>query len=608
MARRRTFPLLIVSPSSCFLARHSGFGGVSGRSLVLPGDRISGRLHQGDLDPGAGLPWGVRVVTAVLLYLNLRLAQRGLVPDPVVFRVARTGRRARPHRVLRRLSGPGRDRLRPAGGVRVHRRLGDCAPGHLRARRSAWPIRSSGATSATTSSPCPRSRRCSGFLLERPGARACCPAGADLLAPRRHRDPASAQLAGRAVGRAAPGRARWPRCSCCTALRLWLVDIPSLLYSTTGPLVGASYTDLHATLPALRISAVAGARRGRRGRGRRGARGSAGPVRALAPSAATWWSAFVGRGLVPLADAEVHRRADRADPGDALPRATTSRPPASAWGLDSVETRELNGEADADPGRHPGQRADHRERAALGSRSAAADLRPAAGDPDLLRLRLGGRRPLLDRRQVPPGAALAPGAQRRVAADPDLHQRAPDLHPRHGTHPGPGQPGDDRRPAGAVRQGPAAGLDRVAQGHPAADLLRRAGQRLRLRQHPAAGVRPSRRARTTSTPPTTGTGGVRVGQPASAACCSRVRFGSSKILFSQDITDEQPGPLLPQHHGPGAKGAAVPAVRSRSLPGDRRTTARSSGSSTPIPRTDAVSLLRSGSATAPATCATASRW
>jgi uncharacterized protein len=40
------------------------------------------------------------------------------------------------------------------------------------------------------------------------------------------------------------------------ALELWLVDIPSLLYSTTGPLVGASYTDLHASLPAMRVSAA----------------------------------------------------------------------------------------------------------------------------------------------------------------------------------------------------------------------------------------------------------------------------------------------------------------------------------------------------------------
>jgi uncharacterized membrane protein (UPF0182 family) len=41
-----------------------------------------------------------------------------------------------------------------------------------------------------------------------------------------------------------------------TALQIWLVRIPELLYSNTGPLVGASYSDLHARLPALH--AVAG--------------------------------------------------------------------------------------------------------------------------------------------------------------------------------------------------------------------------------------------------------------------------------------------------------------------------------------------------------------
>ena len=41
-----------------------------------------------------------------------------------------------------------------------------------------------------------------------------------------------------------------------TALSLWFVDVPGLLFSSTGPLIGASYTDLHARLPALRISAV----------------------------------------------------------------------------------------------------------------------------------------------------------------------------------------------------------------------------------------------------------------------------------------------------------------------------------------------------------------
>lgn len=46
------------------------------------------------------------------------------------------------------------------------------------------------------------------------------------------------------------------------ALRVYFVRLPGLLYSTTGPLVGASFADLHATLTGLRIvgvAAVAGA-------------------------------------------------------------------------------------------------------------------------------------------------------------------------------------------------------------------------------------------------------------------------------------------------------------------------------------------------------------
>ena len=41
-----------------------------------------------------------------------------------------------------------------------------------------------------------------------------------------------------------------------TAVQALVVRIPELLYSDTGPLVGASYTDLHARLPALYIIAV----------------------------------------------------------------------------------------------------------------------------------------------------------------------------------------------------------------------------------------------------------------------------------------------------------------------------------------------------------------
>ena len=128
-----------------------------------------------------------------------------------------------------------------------------------------------------------------------------------------------------------------------TALRLWLVDTPSLLYSTTGPLVGASYTDLHATLPALRLASVIaalaalavlyGAMRRELGR------------YAVLAVGAYLAVTIVGRGLIPgfvqkfvVAPTELTRE---------MPflryhiRATRK-----AWGLDSVETRELTGEAD----------------------------------------------------------------------------------------------------------------------------------------------------------------------------------------------------------------------------------------------------------------------
>ncbi|HXU54719.1 MAG TPA: UPF0182 family protein, partial [Casimicrobiaceae bacterium] len=40
------------------------------------------------------------------------------------------------------------------------------------------------------------------------------------------------------------------------AVQLWIVRSADLLYSTTGPLVGASYTDVHIVLPGIRASAI----------------------------------------------------------------------------------------------------------------------------------------------------------------------------------------------------------------------------------------------------------------------------------------------------------------------------------------------------------------
>ena len=126
------------------------------------------------------------------------------------------------------------------------------------------------------------------------------------------------------------------------ALRVYVVRLPSLLYSTTGPLVGASFADLHATLTGLRVAGLA----------------------ALAGGALVLWGAtsqrlarntllalglylgvsLLGVGLYPtmvqrliVAPNELVKET----PQLAHHIAATRR----AWGLDGVVTRDLTGEA-----------------------------------------------------------------------------------------------------------------------------------------------------------------------------------------------------------------------------------------------------------------------
>ena len=127
-----------------------------------------------------------------------------------------------------------------------------------------------------------------------------------------------------------------------TAVRLWLVDSANLLYSSTGPLIGASYTDLMAHLPALRLSAivavaaaavvVAGALRGRL------------PLYAIFAVGGYVVVSLLGRGLFPMvmqkfvvAPTELTRETPYLRAHIAATR--------QAWGLDSVVVRELGGEA-----------------------------------------------------------------------------------------------------------------------------------------------------------------------------------------------------------------------------------------------------------------------
>src|SRR5438876_1051072 len=126
------------------------------------------------------------------------------------------------------------------------------------------------------------------------------------------------------------------------ALRVYFVRLPGLLYSTTGPLVGASFADLHATLTGLRVAGLA----------------------ALAGGALVLWGAksqrlarntllalglyfgvsLLGVALYPTIVQKLvvaPNELVKETPQLASHIAATRR----AWGLDSVVTRDLTGEA-----------------------------------------------------------------------------------------------------------------------------------------------------------------------------------------------------------------------------------------------------------------------
>jgi uncharacterized membrane protein (UPF0182 family) len=126
-----------------------------------------------------------------------------------------------------------------------------------------------------------------------------------------------------------------------TAAQLWVVDSADLLYSTTGPLTGASYTDLHATLPALRLSAIVavlaaatvllGALRERL------------PRYALLSLGAYFAVALLGRGLFPSLMQKfivTPTELTRETPYLASHIDATRR----AWALDKIEVRDLGSE------------------------------------------------------------------------------------------------------------------------------------------------------------------------------------------------------------------------------------------------------------------------
>ncbi|HMH25271.1 MAG TPA: UPF0182 family protein, partial [Gemmatimonadaceae bacterium] len=125
------------------------------------------------------------------------------------------------------------------------------------------------------------------------------------------------------------------------AIRTWIVDTSGLLFSTTGPLIGASYTDVHIALPGLYFCAVAGVLAA--------AWVMFGIVRDRlvwsAVSATVFYVAVsvLARGIVPAAFQKLVVSANE------LTRETPYirkhiEATRNAWGLDKVEGRDLSGE------------------------------------------------------------------------------------------------------------------------------------------------------------------------------------------------------------------------------------------------------------------------
>ncbi|HEY0527768.1 MAG TPA: UPF0182 family protein [Gemmatimonadaceae bacterium] len=125
------------------------------------------------------------------------------------------------------------------------------------------------------------------------------------------------------------------------AIRLWLVGTADLLYSTTGPLVGASYTDVRVGLPGLYISAVAALL---------AAVGIIyGVVRERLVFSTVWAVALylvvsvVARGIAPAIYQKLVVAPNELSRETPYLR-THINATRKAWGLDHVESHELSGE------------------------------------------------------------------------------------------------------------------------------------------------------------------------------------------------------------------------------------------------------------------------
>ena len=348
------------------------------------------------------------------------------------------------------------------------------------------------------------------------------------------------------------------------AVQLWFVDTSSLLFSTTGPLVGASYTDLHATLPALRLTAVvaviaagvviAGGVRHQLG------------FNAVIALAGYFAVSLVGRSLVPsvmqkfvVAPTELTRE----EPYLAHHPAATRR----AWGIDSVEVRDLGGEASL----------------------TLASIR--ANAPTIDNVRLWDRDPLLrtfgriqeirtyyDFVSVDDDRYWIDGRYRQVLLAPRelnsaslptrtfINEHLTFTHGMGLTLSPVNQVTPEGLPVLFVKDLPPSTTGTIRVTRP--QMLRRAHRPVRVREDEAEGVRLSRRRREHL--PDVRRDGGRAGRERAAAPHLRGAAGIDEDLPLGRHERRHPHPLQPEHRGAREEGVPLPPSRPRSIHGGRR--------------------------------------
>ena len=164
-------------------------------------------------------------------------------------------------------------------------------------------------------------------------------------------------------------------------------------------------------------------------------------------------------------------------------------------------------------------------------------------------------------------------AERGQAAgeQPQLDQREAGLHPRLRHHHEPGQRLHVRGPAHAAAEQHAGaehgeGPERDAPG----DLLRRADRYRCLRQDAPAGVRLSRRARPTASPPTRARGGIALGGFLRRVLLAFDRDDLAKLPFSDDVNAAEPPADAAQRARARRHPGALPHLRPGPLHRARR--------------------------------------